>query len=248
VRRAGLPWNWRGGRPGSEALGHEAAHSMADRVLRWREPAARAAFRVLPLDVLSHVDTAAGAFALTFDDGPHRETTPQLLDVLARHQAKATFFLIGERIRGNEPIVTRIAAEGHEIANHLMRDEPSVLLSDPQFRAELAQVNAMLEPYGQVRWFRPGSGWFTPRMLRSAGEHGLRAVLGTLVAAHHGGPGDARIGRSLVHAIRPGSIVVLHEGASQRRGVVATTDEMLARLGRRGLAAVTVSDLIALRP
>jgi peptidoglycan-N-acetylglucosamine deacetylase len=150
-------------------------------------------------------------------------------------------------MRGNEPIVARIAAEGHEVANHLMRDQPSVLLSDRQFREELARVNAVLAPYGQVRWFRPGSGWFTSRMLGSAGEQDLRAVRRTLVVAHHGGPGDARITRNLVDAIGPGSIVVLHEGTPRRCGVVATTDAVPARLRRRGLTAVTVSDLVALR-
>jgi peptidoglycan-N-acetylglucosamine deacetylase len=220
---------------------------MVDRVHRWRDPAARAAFRVLPVDVLSYVDTNAAAFALTFDDGPHRETTPRLLDVLAQHQQKATFFLIGERIAGNEPIVARITAEGHEIANHLMRDQPSVLLSDRQFRDELTRVNALLAPYGPVRWFRPGSGWFTPRMLRSAAQQDLRAVLGTLVAVHQGGPGDERITRNLATAVRPGSIVVLHEGTDRRRGVVGTTDQLLAQVRRRGLTSVTVSDLTTLR-
>lgn len=223
------------------------AQSLVGRALRWREPAARAAFRLLHMNVLSYVDTDAPAFALTFDDGPHRETTPQLLDVLARHHAKATFFLIGERVRGNERIVARIAAEGHELANHLMRDQPSVLLPEGQFRDELTQVNALLAPYGPVRWFRPGSGWFTPRMLRSAAEQDLRAALGTLVAAHDGGPGDERIARSLAEAIRPGSIVILHEGTQQRRGVMATTDQMLGQLRRRGLTAVTVSHLATLR-
>jgi peptidoglycan/xylan/chitin deacetylase (PgdA/CDA1 family) len=201
---------------------------------------------MLPAEVLCYVDTDARAFALTFDDGPHRETTPQLLDVLAKYQARATFFLIGERVIGNEPIVARITAEGHEIANHLMRDERSVLLSDLRFRRELAQVNSLLAPYGEVRWFRPGSGWFTPRMLTSVAEQDLRLVLGTVVAMHNGRAGDRRIARSLLGGIRPGSIVVLHEGTDERRGVVATTDQVLAELGRCGLAAVTVSDLVAL--
>lgn len=220
---------------------------MVDQIFRWREPAARAAFRVLPLKVLSYVDTDARAFALTFDDGPHPDTTPPLLDVLARHQAKATFFLIGERVQANEHLVARVADEGHEIANHLMRDQPSILLSDRQFRAELAQVNALLGPYGPVRWFRPGSGWLSPRMVRSAAEHELRAVLGTLAAIHDGGAGDARKTRRLVDAIRPGTIAVLHEGTDRRRAVVAATDRLLTELRRRGLTAVTVSDLVARR-
>jgi len=213
----------------------------------WREPAARLASRLLPGDVLCYVDTEAHAFALTFDDGPHPDTTPGLLDVLARHSARATFFLIGERVVGNEAIVARIAAEGHEVANHLMRDERSALVPAERFRRELAEVTALLAGYGPVRWVRPGSGWYTPRMLRAAAEHDLGLVLGTVVAMHAGDPGDEQIAPRLLTDIRPGSIAVLHEGTPKRRGVVATTDELLAGLKRNGLTAVTVSELVALR-
>ena len=84
-------------------------------------------------------------------------------------------------------------------------------------------------------------------MLRSAARQHLRAVLGTLVAAHDGGPGDARITPALVTGVRPGSIVVLHEGTPQRRGVAGTTDDMLTALAGRGTAAVTVTGLVARR-
>jgi peptidoglycan/xylan/chitin deacetylase (PgdA/CDA1 family) len=237
---ASTPARPRRGNPAPDPVG-----VAVDAALRWREPAVRAVSRMLPAGVLCYVDTDAPVFALTFDDGPSPETTARLLDVLARHRAHATFFLIGERARAHPQLVAAITAAGHEIANHLMRDERSVLTPDPRFRRELAEVSALLAPYGPVRWFRPGSGWFTPRMLRSAAQQNLRAVLGTLVAAHHGGPGDARIARSLLAGIRPGSIVVLHEGTPHRRGVVQTTDELLAALATRGLAAVTVSGLVA---
>src|SRR4051794_27614575 len=221
------------------------AGAAVDAALRWREPATRALSRMIPADVLWYVDTDAPVFALTFDDGPSRDTTAGLLEVLARHRARATFFLVGERARANPRLVEAITGAGHEIANHLMRDERSVLVPDPRFRRELAEVSALLAPYGPVRWFRPGSGWFTPRMLRSAAQQNLRAVLGTLVADHHGEPDNERITRSLLAGIRPGSIVVLHEGTPQRRGVVPATDELLAALTGRGLTAVTVSELVA---
>jgi peptidoglycan-N-acetylglucosamine deacetylase len=211
---------------------------------RRREPVARALSRVLPGDVLWFAETAEPVFALTFDDGPHPGTTPQLLDVLRRHGARATFFLIGERVAAHGELVGRIVAEGHEIANHLMRDERSVLVPGDRFRRDLAEVNQLLTRYGPVRWFRPGSGFYTPRMLRSAAGLGLRAVLGTLVAAHTGGPGDEAIAGDLVDAVRPGSIVVLHEGTARRSGVAATTDELLTSLAARGLRAVTVSELV----
>lgn len=215
---------------------------------QWREGAARAVSRVVPGDVLWYVETTEPVFALTFDDGPSPMSTPGLLDVLARHGAKATFFLVGERVRAHPALVGAIAAAGHEIANHLMRDERSVLIPDPRFRLDLARTSELLAPYGPVRWFRPGSGWFTPRMLRSAAEQDLRAVLGTLVAGNRDLPADERIARNLEPGIRPGSIVVLHEGGPERRGVVRTTDDLLRSLAGRPLSAVTVSDLVAHAP
>ncbi|MGK5678123.1 polysaccharide deacetylase family protein [Actinoplanes sp. URMC 104] len=217
---------------------------VVDILRRWRDPAVRALSRLVPGDVLWYVETRAPVFALTFDDGPHPVTTPQLLDVLRRHRAHATFFLVGERVAANPEVVARIVAEGHEIANHLMRDERSASLPDDRFRADLAEVTRMLSAYAPVRWFRPGSGLYTSRMLRSAAEQGLRAVLGTLVAGHTGGPRDQAIAGSLLPSIRPGSIVVLHEGTDCRLGVVASTDELLTALAARGLRAVTVSALI----
>jgi peptidoglycan/xylan/chitin deacetylase (PgdA/CDA1 family) len=214
--------------------------------LHMPESALRALTRLLPVDVLWYVDTEARAFALTFDDGPHPGVTPPLLDVLARHQAKATFFLLGERVLGNESIVARIAAEGHELANHLMHDEPSVLLPDLEFRRQLRQASALLAPYGEIRWFRPGSGWVTPRMLRSAAQQDLHCVLGTVTARHDGVVSDRRIPQHLLRRIRPGSVAVLHEGSCVRRGVIAVMDQVLSELGHRGLAAVTVSELVSL--
>ncbi|MBL7254235.1 polysaccharide deacetylase family protein [Paractinoplanes lichenicola] len=209
--------------------------------LRWREPATRLLSRALPGDVLWYIETERPVFALTFDDGPHPETTPGLLEVLREHGAKATFFLVGERVRANPRVVEQIVAEGHEVANHLMRDERSVLVPDEQFERELAETSRLLEAYGPVRWFRPGSGFYKPQMLRTAAEQGLRAVLGTLVAGNTGGPGDGAIAGGLAASVRAGSIVVLHEGTEKRRGVVATTDELLSA---SGLTAVSVSTLV----
>jgi peptidoglycan-N-acetylglucosamine deacetylase len=216
----------------------------AARVFAWTERAARAAVRLVPADVLWYADTARPVFALTFDDGPDPRSTPGLLEVLARHRAHATFFLIGERVAAHPELVAAIVAAGHELGNHLMRDEMSVRQPEEVFRADLARAGALLAPFGPVRWFRPASGWFTPRMLRTGAGQGLRAVLGTLVGANTGGPGDQRIAPRLAAGVRPGSIVVLHEGTAQRQGVVRTTDHLLGLLADRGWRSVTVSDLV----
>src|SRR3954452_8576895 len=91
-----------------------AGRGPASFVHRWREPATRAVARLIPGDVLWYVGTADPVFALTFDDGPAPESTPRLLEVLARHQAKATFFLVGERVEAHPHLVEAIIAGGHE--------------------------------------------------------------------------------------------------------------------------------------
>jgi peptidoglycan/xylan/chitin deacetylase (PgdA/CDA1 family) len=105
--------------------------------------------------------TGEPVVALTFDDGPHPEVTDAILEVLARHEARATFFLIGDRVTGNEGVVARIVDEGHELGDHMMHDEPSILLSRNRFREHLTEARDLLTNYQDVSWWRPGSGWTT---------------------------------------------------------------------------------------
>jgi peptidoglycan/xylan/chitin deacetylase (PgdA/CDA1 family) len=166
-----------------------------------------------------------------------------LLHVLRRHGARATFFLIGERAQSHPDLVGRITADGHEVANHLMRDEPSIRLPAPEFRRQLAQVHELLTPFGDVMFFRPGSGWFTRRMLRDAAAQGYACALGTplLLAADYSNP---RItGRILARRAHPGAVIVLHEGDESRAAVAAAADALLLELAERNLSAITLSEL-----
>ncbi|MCA1656565.1 MAG: polysaccharide deacetylase family protein, partial [Actinobacteria bacterium] len=182
--------------------------------------------------------------ALTFDDGPHAALTHGVLDVLARHGAAATFFVIGERVDGNEDVLARIVAEGHELGNHLMHDEASILLPRDRFLRDLARTTALLAGYQDVTWWRPGSGWMTPSMVRDGARRGVRCALGTLVIAD-GPPPDRGSWREerLLGQVHAGSVIVLHEGTSARSDVVDTTDWLLDRLAERGLRSVTMSAL-----
>ena len=181
---------------------------------------------------------------LTFDDGPHPELTDAILDVLAKHEAQATFFLIGDRVVSNRGVVSRIVDEGHEVGDHLMHDEASILLSRSRFREDLTQARDLLADYQEVRWWRPGSGWTTKAMVREAHELGMRCVLGT-VAVADGPPPEAGSWREqrLLGQISAGAVVVLHEGTDERRDVVDTLDWLLTRLAERGLRSVTLTEL-----
>ena len=125
-------------------------------IAEWRSP-----------DVIFRGANSSGFIALTIDDGPHPDTTPEVLDVLDRHGAWATFFLLGENAREYPELVEEIRARGHEVGNHLMRDERSVTKGLETFRRDLAQADSILQ-MEEPKWFRPGSGLYAEWMLEEA--------------------------------------------------------------------------------
>ncbi|NOX60356.1 MAG: polysaccharide deacetylase family protein [Chloroflexi bacterium] len=196
-------------------------------------------------NALFYVDTSQHIAAMTIDDGPHPVVTPRILDVLAQHQAKATFFLLGSRIPGNEAIVERIVAEGHELGNHTMFDVPSIGLSEAQFEAELLQAHEILSQFSQVHWFRPGSGWFNRRMLEQASGLGYRCVIGSIYPYDAHLPFTPILSAYVLVNIFPGAIIALHDGEWRRRKTVTILQQILPRLQRRGYRVVTLSELVA---
>jgi peptidoglycan/xylan/chitin deacetylase (PgdA/CDA1 family) len=118
-------------------------------------------------------------FALTFDDGPNDPWTPRLLDLLARHNVRATFFLIGKYARQRPDIVREIRDAGHLIGNHTVTHPWLAVQSRRRVRDELAGCNAVLEDAlgVPVGFFRPPHGSRRPDVLRAARELGLTAVM-----------------------------------------------------------------------
>ena len=194
-------------------------------------------------DILFQQATAERLVGLTVDDSPDPRWTPQILDVLAAHDAHATFFLIGERIPGNEGIVRRIVEEGHELGNHLMADAPSIRLSPKEFERQLQQTHALLAPYGPVRWLRPGSGWFSRRMLDQIQRHGYRCALGSSYAFDCQIRSAWYVARYILLTVRPGAVIVLHDGAPHGGRTVAVLRHVLPQLQQRGYRFVTLSEL-----
>lgn len=214
---------------------------------------ARRAFRMAGrrlLGTVTHVNTTDPVAALTFDDGPDPETTPALLDILARHNAKATFFMLGMHARRYPGIVARIASAGHAVANHSF-DHPR-LPSLPR-RERLAQIRACeaaLGPHAS-RLFRP------PRGLQSAASRldalmlGYRVVTWNVTVLDWDPHEPEWFADRLGAQVKPGSIVLLHDllyaaddpAAVDRRPLFAGLDMFLSRTGSR-LSFVTVPDLL----
>jgi peptidoglycan-N-acetylglucosamine deacetylase len=195
---------------------------------------------------LYEVQTSAAAVALTIDDGPDPATTSDLLRELREHGAHATFFLISSQVSDADSAVVAMVAEGHEIGNHLTRDEPSIALSPEAFDSALTEAGSTLSRFGPVGWARPGGGRYNREMVATMKRRGYQCALGSVY------PYDAAIPSSrfsaaflLAHA-RPGAIIVLHDRGARGRRTIDALHRALPVLQRRGLRVLTLSELAAL--
>ena len=196
-------------------------------------------------DVLFQQANAGPLVALTFDDSPHATSTPRILDVLAAHDARATFFMIGEHVAGNEEVVRRLIDEGHELGNHMMSDAPSARLSAAEFERQLLQTHELLARFGPVRWFRPGHAWFNRRMLDQIHRHGYRCAMASAYALEFLPISAPYAARHILLNVRPGGVIILHDGAADQERTVGVLERILPALRRRGYRVVTVSELAA---
>jgi peptidoglycan-N-acetylglucosamine deacetylase len=168
-----------------------------------------------------------GQIALTFDDGPNPACTPQLLDLLAKHRAHATFFLIGKHAT-EEPYLTRyIADAGHVIGNHTWSHPNLALTSPKKVREELKQTKHVLEHITgtPVRFFRPPYGARRPDVLEAARDLGMTPVMWNAMTDDWRERSAERIFQRLSEKIdalgRRGlaANVVLHDGGPERLGI-----------------------------
>ncbi len=194
-------------------------------------------------DVLFHQPKAGRLIALSFDDSPHETLTTRILDLLAEYDARATFFMIGEHIPGNEEVIRRLVAEGHEVGNHMMSDASSAELPPDEFERQLLRVHELLAPFGPVRWFRPGHGWFNQRMLDQVHRHDYRCGMASAYALEFLPVPAPYAARHILRNIRPGGVIVLHDGKADRVRTVAVLKRILPELRRRGYRIVTMSEL-----
>lgn len=193
--------------------------------------------------VVYFVRTDAPAVALTIDDAPDPETTPGILRVLAANDARATFFIITDRVQGNEELVRRMVHEGHELANHLTEDRPSIRLAPAEFAAAVAEADSILTRFGEVRWLRPAGGWYNTRMLDVIERHGYRCVLGSIYPYDPVIPSVAFATAHILRNARAGAIIVLHDGGGRGRRTARVLERVLPELRRRGIRVMSLSAL-----
>ena len=194
-------------------------------------------------EVLYSVQTQEPILALTIDDGPDPSTTPRILDLLLEHDARATFFLLSDRIPGNEALVQRIVDEGHEIGNHLTDDQPSIRLSADEFEGRLLHAQGVLSRFGEIHWFRPGSGWYNKSMRSVLIQHGYRLALGSIHPFDSHIPSSRFASNYILWRAQPGAIIVLHDNSNRGHRTADTLEKVLPALRARNFRFVTLTEL-----
>src|SRR5438477_3216122 len=189
-----------------------------------------------------HVD--GPYIAMTFDDGPSAALTPKLLDILAAHHIKVTFFVLGEMVAEHPEILARAAREGHEIANHSWSHPNLDKMSQEGVRSQLQRTDDEIKSTTGKRptLFRPPYGSITEREKRWIhDEFGYDIILWDVDPLDWKRPGPAVVRNRILKETRPGSIVLSHD---IHPGTIEAMPSTFDELEAKGFKFVTVSELI----
>src|SRR5581483_3778198 len=228
------------------ALGGVAAASA----LGWASMDARS--QLFGRTFIGRDDVAGRKFiALTYDDGPNDRCTLPLLDVLAKHGARVTFFMIGSYVAARPEIARRVAEAGHEIGNHTFRHPNLIGCSPARVRSELEQCRAALrDAVGEhSRWFRPPFGGRRPDVLAVVRALGMEPVLWRVSSRDW--VLDARaIEEKVSRGLRGGDVILMHDGSHRgmewdRGNTVKATDALIPRLRDGGYEFVSGGEMKA---
>jgi peptidoglycan/xylan/chitin deacetylase (PgdA/CDA1 family) len=204
----------------------------------------RARCHVLWGDITCRVETEARTVALTFDDGPTDLGVDALLPILERHGATATFFLVGEAVERRPDLARRLAAAGHEMANHSWSHRQMLLRPGGWYDREIARTQvALAAAGGDSRLFRPPYGKKLLGLPAAVDRAGLRMVTWDIEEPTTIDP--VVYAREIVEQARPGSIIIMHPMFAGNAAAREALPLILDGLRRKGLTPVSASRLIA---
>lgn len=201
---------------------------------------------------ISHGPRDQPRVALTFDDGPHPEVTPAVLDALAAANARATFFVIGRNLERNTQIARRAVHEGHELGNHSWTHSYF-----QNFYGAARHVHEIERNAGLIRdiaatdlapIYRSPVGLKSPPLARAAHALGLQVIAWSLHTRDTISRDASALAARVLARVRPGDIILMHDGHDRegaKRIIAAQALPIILRgLAQRGLASVTVSELL----
>jgi len=189
--------------------------------------------------------------ALTYDDGPNDPHTLRLLEVLAKHDVKATFFLIGRYVKQRPDIARELVRGRHVVGNHTFSHPNLIFASARQTRTQLLDCQQALADAvgGHSRLFRPPFGGRRPSTLRVARRLGLEPVMWSVTGWDWKGKPAEYVERRVRQQVRGGDVILLHDGGhltfgADRSQSVIATDRLIARYKSDGFEFVTVPQMM----
>lgn len=200
--------------------------------------------------VINTVPTATPAqkvVALTYDDGPYPPYTEALLQVLAKENVRATFFMVGRNAQNNEQTVHQVAAAGHTIGLHTQDHIDLLKLDKAQKEYQLRQGRAVLERLSgqRITLFRPPHGFRDWQVIDTVHQAGMQTVNWSAMSKDWLNPTPEVIAERTLQAVKPGAIILLHDGDSpynrlSRENTVAATELIIKALKAQGYTFVTL--------
>jgi peptidoglycan/xylan/chitin deacetylase (PgdA/CDA1 family) len=190
--------------------------------------------------------------ALTYDDGPNDPYTFRLLEILAKHDVHATFFLIGRFAQQRPDIVREVVKAGHIVGNHTYTHPALVFESVAHVRNQLLDCRrAITDAVGEhSNLFRPPFGARRPAVLRMARDLGLQPVMWNVTGYDWNAKSPDDIERKVTRQVRGGDVVLLHDGGHKQLGAdrsrtVTATDRLITRYKTEGREFVTIPEMMS---
>ncbi|PLS01137.1 polysaccharide deacetylase family protein [Neobacillus cucumis] len=199
--------------------------------------------------MITEVSTSQKAVAITFDDGPNPIYTPQVLEIFAKAEGKATFFMIGEQMEKNPEIVKVAAEQGHEIGNHTYSHPKLSDLTPADCLAEIERTEQMIKDLTGKKpvTFRPPYFDYnheTISVVESKGYSMIGAL--NLEAQDWEQPGVDHILSASRRCVKNGSILIFHDGYGDRSQTIQAVEALVSELKSEGYQLLTVSELLNL--
>lgn len=203
-----------------------------------------------PVIIYTHGDESRPAIALTFDDGPSARFTPQILNILAAYQVRATFFLLGRHARCYPGLVRALVAQGHEIGNHTYSHPHLSGVAPAILAQELEKTTVVLRRLGvpTPSLFRPPYSELTAATTRFLARRGWKIILGNVDSGDWQGHSAAEIAAQVERGLKNGAIVIFHDNNenddADRQPTVEALRLLLPRMQAAGFRCLTVSALL----
>jgi peptidoglycan/xylan/chitin deacetylase (PgdA/CDA1 family) len=185
--------------------------------------------------------------ALTFDDGPDARSTPALLDVLRQHDVEAAFFVIGQKVELEPHLANRILREGHLLENHSFAHSYATnFYPGAKLTADLSRAQQTIEKLTGTspKYFRPPVGLSNPNVFRAARALRLKVIGWTIRSLDTRLTDPARIVQRIERGLKPGAVILLHDGNIPAERLVVTVKLLLTKLREHGYAVVRLDRML----